>query len=481
MTDDHIPPDPAPALWAALADAFAASTVMLRDTDVFDEPVAAAILTSLEQVRAAAPAAHAPLSMLVVAFETRLDALISPEAQGAAAIARARADLAAAAARIAVRADLIALAGSLGRLRLLLLDLAEAHVFTLMPAFSEGQAIQPTSFAHWLGGVTGPLERSAARLRSALAEVNRSPLGAGSLASTGLAIDRDAAARLAGFEGPVPSTFDAVSATDWLSVALEPAASAADALGRFLDELQSLLRTEPGSLRLPEEWSAAPDGGLPQFRPAQGLARLASLPSAIRADAAAVASLTARIPYGPPGAALDLPLSRALAALASARSLADAAARLLSGLELNRAYLAQRAGRDFTTASDLAYFLVLDEGIDPASARNIAQMTVRKAMDQGIEISGVTPQMIDASALLVIGREIGLEIERFGAWLAPRRFLERRTAAGAPAPAAVRDDLERARTAALADERWRDEAASRIARAGADLQRDVASILAAER
>lgn len=467
-------------LWTTLADAFAASTIMLRDTDVFDEPVAAAILTSLEQARAAAPQGDTPLSLLVVDFETRIDALISPEAAGAATVARSRADLGAAAARLAVRDELLALAAALGTLRLSVLDLAEAHVFTLMPAFAEGQAIQPTSLAHWLGGIAGPLERAAARIRTAVSEVNRSPLGAGSLASTGLAIDREAAAHLAGFEGPIPSTFDAVSAIDWLSAAIAPATDAADAIGRFLSEFAAFLRTESGSLRIGDEWMALHDGGLPQFRPATGLARMAALPDAIRADATATASLAARVPYGPAGAGLDAPLARAITVLRATRSLVEETQRLVGSLEINRAYLAQRAGRDFTTSSDLAYFLVLDEGIDPASARNIAQMTIRKAMEQGLEISGVTPQMIDASALLVIGREIGLEIERFGAWLAPRRFMERRTATGAAAPASVRDELERARAVALSDERWREETFGRIAKARATRQREMAGILATD-
>ena len=55
-------------LWAALAEVTAASTVMLRDTDVFDEPVAAAILVALEQAAAATPPVGLPLSDLRVAF-----------------------------------------------------------------------------------------------------------------------------------------------------------------------------------------------------------------------------------------------------------------------------------------------------------------------------------------------------------------------------------------------------------------------------
>jgi argininosuccinate lyase len=148
------------------------------------------------------------------------------------------------------------------------------------------------------------------------------------------------------------------------------------------------------------------------------------------------------------------------------------------GLEVNRAYLANRAGRDHTTTSDLADFLMLEEGLDPGSARNIALMTVRQAMSQGIEASGITPAMIDSHALLVIGRELGIEAEAIGRALAPRRFLEKRTVPGGPAPDATRDylDLERARL--LADDRWVNETSNHLGRVDATLDELVAELMA---
>jgi argininosuccinate lyase len=152
----------------------------------------------------------------------------------------------------------------------------------------------------------------------------------------------------------------------------------------------------------------------------------------------------------------------------------------VASLTVNRAHLANRAGRDFTTASELADFIMLEEGIDPGSARAIAALSIRRATDAGLDMGGLTPQVIDGAALLVIGRELGIEIERFGGYLAPRRVLERRTATGSPAPAATRDWLELERTRVLADERWRDEAATRLRDAHAGLEREIAEILASE-
>ncbi|HEX3220239.1 MAG TPA: hypothetical protein VHU77_09495, partial [Candidatus Limnocylindria bacterium] len=61
-----------------------------------------------------------------------------------------------------------------------------------------------------------------------------------------------------------------------------------------------------------------------------------------------------------------------------------------------------------------------------------------------------------------IGRELGIEIERLGAYLAPRRFVEKRTVLGGPAAPAVRDYLAVQRDRLAADERWLDERRRRI-------------------
>lgn len=464
------------AIWAAIAETVAAQAVMLRDAATFDDPVAAAVLTALDGARRGDPP-DAALSELVAAFDARLEAIVPPAAAGTPGIARTRAEVAAAALRLVVRNDLLLLQESLDRFRLALLDVAAEHVFTLMPAYGEGQPLQPTSLAHWLGGALGPLGRATAGVRGAFAETNRSPMGAMALASTGLRVDRENIARLLGCDWPVANTLDALAATDHLAAALDAAVAATAPAARLLHELRAWLRAEPGSLRLDDDWLADADPAVPQFRPATGLDRVVADARALRADAAAAASLLADIPYGPAGHALDEPAARTLDVLATAHGVLDRAAAMVTSVQVNRAHLANRAGRDFTTASELADFIMLEEGIDPGSARAIAALSIRRATDAGLEMGGLTPQGIDAAALLVIGRELGIEIERFGGYLAPRRVLERRTATGSPAPAATRDWLELERTRVLADERWRDETAARLRDAHARLEREIATIL----
>ena len=97
-------------------------------------------------------------------------------------------------------------------------------------------------------------------------------------------------------------------------------------------------------------------------------------------------------------------------------------------------------------------------------------MTAGRARQEGLEASAITPAMIDAAALLVIGRELGIEIERLGAYLAPRRFIEKRTVLGGPAAPAVREYLTLERNRLEADRRWLEEKRRRIALAEENLE-----------
>lgn len=463
--------------WRSLGHIVAAHVVMLRDAGILDDPVLAALLSALDGVVRGAPPLVPTLDDLIAAFDERLDAVTPAGAVGAAAVARARADVLAALLRLALRERLLDVAAAAEGTRAALLDLAAAHAVTLMLAYSGGQAAQPTTFGHFLGGVVAPLGRAGGRVSAAYAEVNRSPLGAVALASTSLRIDRERVAALLGFDGLVVNTYDAVAATDHVASAAEAAAGIASSLGRFLAELLAWLRTEPTSFRLGDIWLGH-DPALPQLRAPVGVERLLLAARRVEADAAALVSLSRDAGYGPVDAATDLLEQTAWAVLDGAADVAARTTELLGDLEVNRAYLANRAGRAHTTSGDLADFLMTEEGLEPAAARNIAALTISRAIPAGVEVSGITPEMIDAAALAVIGRELGVEVEQISRHLAPRRFIERRTATGSPSPAATRAYLDQERLRLGADTRWREEASARISAAFAELDRIRAEVSA---
>ncbi|MGH2613910.1 MAG: lyase family protein, partial [Thermomicrobiales bacterium] len=274
-------------------------------------------------------ASHQRSLALVGAFDERVDSLVAPGAVGAGNIARAQQDLAATAQRLVLRDRVLALVAAMDATRAALLDLAEDHVFTLMPVWSGASPLQPTNFAHFLTGTIAPLSRAAQRLHTAYEELDRSSLGAGALSGPGLPVDRDETADLLGSEGPAASTFDALSAVDHLVAVGGATAAAVAPLRRLIEELLVWLRTDPQSIRLSDDLLATSDANLPHFRPPAALQRLVAAAHRVEDDAATIARLAHVVPYGPIGEQADAAVKLAMAALSRAATAHEAFAAMI--------------------------------------------------------------------------------------------------------------------------------------------------------
>src|SRR5699024_8978440 len=106
-------------------------------------------------------------------------------------------------------------------------------------------------------------------------------------------------------------------------------------------------------------------------------------------------------------------------------------------------YLANRAGRLYSTASDVAVFLMEDQQLTPTAAQRIAGLAIARMKDEQLEASSITPDIIDGAAVMVIGQELKVEMETLGRYIAPRRYIERRDVLGSPKADRTRAWLER--------------------------------------
>src|SRR5699024_7506100 len=123
---------------------------------------------------------------------------------------RSRQDIGATMARMAMREDLLGAFAALATARAALLTLAERHPHAIIPAYTWGVQAQPTTLGHYLLGYAAAFSRSAERLREGFVRLNRSPLGAAALGTSGFHVDRPRLAELLGFDGVLENSFDAV-------------------------------------------------------------------------------------------------------------------------------------------------------------------------------------------------------------------------------------------------------------------------------
>lgn len=448
--------------WQAMAGVVGAHLIMLRDVEILDDSALETLLAAVENVRNSLPSDQS-LQELVAEFDERVDSNVAQEVRGAALVGRGLADVLATVVRLIVREDLLTLAWSLNQARAAFLDLADAHVVSIIPAYAGGQPAQPTTFAHLLGGVISPLARVTKILVDVYHAVDQSPMSSVSLASTGLEIDPGRTAVLLGFARIMDNAFDAVSAVDHVAGALHTARGAVQPIARFLDELRVWERTQLDALQFDENHVRS-DTSLPQFASAGSLQNLASEAENILRLASSAHGAVETFPYGPVFGPDHDTLLSASTVLSHATWFLEQCTDFVSNqLRINRAVLANRAGKGMITSSDLADFLMLEEQLPPFAARAIAHRTIAAAREQGREASGITPEFIDSAALLVLGRELRVEFEAISRYLAPRRFIERRGLAGGPAPATMRAYLEHARNELAQDQQWQADIAARVA------------------
>jgi len=150
---------------------------------------------------------------------------------------RSRNDQVATDVRLLLREEIDVLVRMLTALRGVIVDLAEREADTLMPGFTHMQTAQPVTFGHHMMAWFEMLGRDAERLGEVRRRVNRLPLGAAALAGTSFPIDRLMSAELLGFETACENSMDAVSDRDFCIEFIAAAALLMVHLSRMSEEL----------------------------------------------------------------------------------------------------------------------------------------------------------------------------------------------------------------------------------------------------
>lgn len=150
---------------------------------------------------------------------------------------RSRNDQVATDVRLYLRDEIDTIASELRRLQSAILTLAEAHTQTILPGFTHLQTAQPIVFAHHLLAWFEMLQRDRERLTDCRQRVNVLPLGSAALAGTTYPIDRAETARLLGFERIAENSLDAVSDRDFAIEFCAFASVLMMHLSRFSEEL----------------------------------------------------------------------------------------------------------------------------------------------------------------------------------------------------------------------------------------------------
>jgi len=262
---------------------------------------------------------------------------------------------------------------------------AGEHAATFMPGFTHLQTAQPVTLGHHLLAYAEMLERDRTRLLDCAVRLNECPLGAAALAGTGFPIDRDMTAEALGFARPMANSLDAVSARDFALEALASLSIAATHLSRLAEEIVLWTSPQFAFAALPDEWSTG-SSIMPQKRNPDAA-------ELVRAKASLITGLFTALQ----GAVKALPLAYAkdlqddkrltFEAFDTFGLCARAMAGMVETIRFKPDNMLAAAGKGFSTATDLADWLVRELGLPFREAHHVTGRIVALAEENGVQLA----------------------------------------------------------------------------------------------
>jgi argininosuccinate lyase len=302
--------------------------------------------------------------------------------------ARSRNDQVATDFRLWVRDAMDGLAEQQMELIRVLVRRAEQHAATIMPGYTHLQPAQPTTFGHHLLAYAEMMWRDRGRMLDARARLNECPLGAAAMCGTGFPIDRQMTAQALGFDRPTANSLDSVGSRDFAMEFLAACAICATHLSRFAEEIVIWTNPAFGFVKLPDNLTTG-SSIMPQKRnpDAAELVRgktgritgaLVGLLTVVKGLALTYAKDLQEDKEGVFDAASSLTLCLA------------ATAAMVRDMEPDAARMKAAAGAGFSTATDLADWLVRELRLPFRDAHHVTGRLVAKAESLGVDLAGLS-------------------------------------------------------------------------------------------
>ena len=416
-----------------------AHAAMLARQGVINQQDQVAIDAGLEQVLGEIERGEFAFSTALEDIHMNVEARLREIAGDAGArlhTGRSRNDQAAVDVRMWVRARCDEIDAALGRLIAAFVDQADKGADMVMPGFTHLQTAQPVTWGHHMLAYAEMLDRDRGRFRDARARMNESPLGAAALAGTSFPLDRDMTAAALGFDRPMANSLDAVSDKDFELEFMAAASICAMHLSRFAEELVIWSSAQFRFVRLSDAFTTGssimpqkknPDAAeLVRGKIGRVVGHFVGLITVMKGLSLAYAKDMQEDKEATFDAADTIQLM--IAAMEG----------MVRDMEPNAGALAAAAGHGFSTATDLADWLVRVLAMPFRDAHHVTGTLVALAEERGCDLADLP--LADMQAV-----EAGITDDVFGV-LTVEASVASRTSYGGTAPVRVREQIAR----------WRD-------------------------
>ncbi|KEP71252.1 argininosuccinate lyase [Thioclava dalianensis] len=371
--------------------AMLAAQGIISDKDA--EAIGEGLVTVLSEIETGKFEFSAALEDIHMNIEARLKVLVG-EPAGRLHTARSRNDQVATDFRLWVREQCDAAISGLDALIRAAVARAEEGADWVMPGFTHLQTAQPVTFGHHMMAYVEMFARDKSRFEDARKRMNESPLGAAALAGTGFNIDRFATAQALGFDRPMANSLDAVSDRDFALEFLSASAICAVHLSRLAEELVIWSSAQFRFVSMSDKWSTG-SSIMPQKRNPDAAELIRAKIGRILGASVALFTVMKGLPLAYSkdmqedkeqvfDAADNLML--ALAAMAG----------MIGDLSVHQANLEAAASSGFSTATDLADWLVREAGLPFREAHHVTGSLVAMAEAAGCDLPDLSLEQMHA-------------------------------------------------------------------------------------
>ncbi len=325
--------------------------------------------------------------------EARLADLIGPAA-GRLHTARSRNDQVALDFRLWVKEELQKTEIALTSLINAFLDRAEEHAETVMPGFTHLQTAQPVTFGHHCMAYVEMFGRDRQRVRHAIEHLDESPIGAAALAGTGYNIDRHMTAKALGFREPTRNSIDTVSDRDFALEFLAMASIAATHLSRLAEEIVIWSTPQFGFVRLSDAFSTG-SSIMPQKKNPDAAELVRAKTGRINGSLVALLTVMKGLPL-----AYSKDMQEDKEQVFDAAESLELALAAMTGMVRDMTVRTDRmkaaAGAGYSTATDLADWLVREAGLPFREAHHVTGRAVALAEGKGCDLAELSLNELQA-------------------------------------------------------------------------------------
>lgn len=360
---------------------------MLADAGILTASDVKKIITGLEQIRKEIKDGKFSFSRQLedihMNVESRLRELIGDTA-GRLHTARSRNDQVATDFKLYVRDTIDHFLTQLGTLQLALAQKANEHAEVVMPGYTHLQTAQPVTFGHHCLAYVEMLGRDRTRFSDARKRLNECPLGSAALAGTSFPINRKMTAKALGFDRPTANSLDSVADRDFILETLSTASISAIHLSRFAEELVIWSSAEFNFVKLSDSYTTG-SSIMPQKRNPDAAELIRAKVGRIIGAFTGLSMVMKGLPLA---YSKDMQEDKEMAfdALDNYSLALAALTGMVQDLEPNKEKMAASAGGGFSTATDIADWLVRVINLPFRDAHHVTGSIVAKAEKQSLRL-----------------------------------------------------------------------------------------------